>query len=106
MDQTVQSTLPALVDLDASIEALAIIQGEHNVTKLQNRLQKTPEAGSQIRDRFIVTDLLKDASYIVSRFDSHFQLLVAFKEHLIVADINSQTDFTEVVDNLVNQLSA
>ena len=106
MDQTVQSTLPALVDLDASIEALAIIQGEHIVTKLQNRLQKTLEAGSQIRDTFIVTDLLKDASYIVPRFDSHFQLLVAFKEHLIVADINSQTDFTEVVDNLVNQLSA
>jgi len=106
MDQTVQSTLPALVDLDASIEALAIIQGEHIVTKLQNRLQKTLEAGSQIRDTFIVTDLLKDASYIVSRFDSHVQVLVAFKEHLIVADINSQADFTEVVDNLVNQLSA
>jgi len=108
MDQPIQSLHLAGADLDESIKTLAIIQGQHLITKIQGRPQTAfhDDIGSHIQGTFLVTDLLNDASYVVSRFDSHVQLLIRLKEDLVVAEVDSQTDFIEVADKLARELSS
>ena len=108
MDQPIESLHLASANLDEYIKALAIIREGHLITKIQNRPQTAfhDDTGSNIQGTFLVTDLLNDASYVVSRFDSHTQLLIRFKEDLIVAEVDSQTDFVEVAERLARELSS
>lgn len=107
MDQIVLSNHVALPDFGKSIEDLAIIQGGHLIAKLQNRglTGSNENTVSGIQETFLVTDLLNDASYFVTHFDDHIQLLVSLKERLVVAHIDSGTDVMEIADRLVKQLS-
>ena len=108
MDQPIQSLHLAGPDLDESIKTLAIIQGQHLIIKIQSRPQTEvyDDTGSHIEGTYLVTDLLNDTSYVVSRFDSHTQLLIRLKEGLIVAEVDSQTDFIEVAEKLARKLSS
>ena len=108
MGQTIQSLHLASADLDESIKTLAIIQGGHLITKIQSRPQTAfdDDTGSHIQGTFLVTDLLNDASYVVSRFDSYALLLIRLKEDLIVAEVDSQTDFIEVAEKLAREPSS
>jgi hypothetical protein len=104
VNQAFESTHLALANLDESVEAIAIIHRGHLVSKLRNHLQTNPVNNGRDHDTFLVTNLLSGAWYVVSRFDSHTQLITAFKDQLILVDVDSKTDFTEVADHLANQL--
>ena len=108
MDQPIKSLHLATADLDGSIKTLAIIRAGHLISKIRNRPQTAfhDDTGSHIQSTFLVTDLLNDASYVVSRFGSHTQLLIRLKEDLIVAEVDSQTDFVEVAERLARELSS
>ena len=106
LEEMVSSTIGEPYELDRSIQSLTIIKLGEAMSKLENRLRKIPDANpsTETIDTFLVSDMLRNASYVVSRFDSQIQLIVPSKGHLILVKLGSEADLAEVADTLLSQL--
>lgn len=107
LEDLTTSTSGEADELDRSIESLAVIRPREPITKIENPLRRNPclSPEAEAIDLFLVSDVLGEASYVVSGAGSQIQLLVPLKDQLIVAKVSPEADLPEVADKLLNQLA-
>ncbi len=104
MDDSNGPATERLAAFEESVKSLAVIEGDRVTAFLRNPALTYQSAA--VSETFKVTDLLSNVEYVVSRFGSRIQMLVPVKDRLIVAEVDSQADVSEVAEMLTNRLVA
>lgn len=92
----------AFAELEESVDAIAVIEQGHVRTSLRRESDQSCDSSAPSQT-FMVTDLMRNLSYIVSQFGSRTQLLVPVKDRLIVAEVGSSANFDEIAETVANR---
>ena len=107
VEEVMSATIEAANGIGRFIEALTIMKPSEAMIKLENRVRKKADErpSTEAVDTFLVSDIFRNASYLVSQFDTGIQLLVPSEDCLTLVKLDLGADVPEVADSLLNQLS-